>query len=75
MSIDIGGQVIAIVARTVMSGEPPQPLYVRDVTFQMVGTPMANPPTFTLAVTDATKWDEIKVGQTYTVSISGGSIP
>lgn len=69
MSIDIGGRIIAIVQRTVMFGDPPQPLYVRDVTFEIVGTPMTAPPTFTVAVTDATQWNQLKVDDTCTIAI------
>jgi len=49
---------------------------VREVTFEQVGLPAGIvPPQFVVPVTDATKWNEIKVGEVYTVSISGGTIP
>jgi hypothetical protein len=75
MSIDIGATITAIIQRSVvyMDGEPPtqQTLHIRDVTMQIVGMPAAvNPaPVFSLAVTDATQWNQLQVGATVTVSI------
>lgn len=80
MAIEIGGMVRKIEQKDIhyQAGDPPAPavMYVREVTFEQVGLPIGVvPPQFVVPVTDATKWNEIKVGDTYTVSISGGSIP
>lgn len=80
MSIDIGGMVTKIEQRklTYLGGEPPtqQTMFVREVTFEQVGLPAGIvAPSFVVPVLDATKWSELKVGEVYTVSIAGGSIP
>lgn len=79
MSIDIGGMVRKIEQKDIRhqgTGGNPETMYVREVTFEQVGLPAGIvPPMFIVPVADATKWAEIKVGEVYTVSISGGSIP
>lgn len=79
MSIDIGAQIMGIQQRSVvyMDNTNPQApttqtLYIRDVSMQIVGMPAAVQPvpSFTLAVTDATQWNQLQVGQTVTVSIT-----
>lgn len=85
MAIEIGAQIKGITERRVTYveqgppvGEPPvappaetKTLYIRDVSFEMVGMPAAvqPPPTFSIAVTDATQWDALRVGQTCTIVI------
>lgn len=75
MAIELGAQIRGITQRdvTYMTGDPPAPqtLYVRDVLFALVGTPPeVAAPVFTIAVTDATQWDQLHVGATVTVSIT-----
>ena len=75
MSIAVGGQITAIIERSVTygggGGDPPETLYIRDMTFKMVGMPpeVDPPPVFTIAVTDATQWNTLQVGQTCTITI------
>lgn len=85
MAIEIGATITAIVQRRVQymeqgppTGDPPvvpppviQTLYIRDVSFEMVGMPAAVQPipSFVVAVTDATQWDTLRVGQTCTIVI------
>lgn len=78
MSIDIGAQIMAIVQRSIIyqdTTDPQNPvtktMYLRDVTMQIVGLPAAvqPPPTFVVAVNDATQWDQLQVGKTVTVKI------
>jgi hypothetical protein len=74
MTIQIGAMIRGIVQRDhgyLDQGTPPQPatLYIRDVTFELVGSPIVPGPTFTIAVTDATQWDTLQVGQTCTIAI------
>jgi len=85
MAIEIGAQIKGIVERKVQymeqgppAGDPPvvpppvvQTLYIRDVSFEIVGMPAAVQPvpSFVIAVTDATQWDQLAVGQTCTIAI------
>lgn len=74
MAIEIGAMITAISQRDIayMGGEPPvlQHIYIRDVTLQVVGLPPQVPPVvFTVAVNDATQWDQLQVGKTVTVSL------
>jgi len=74
MAIEVGAQITGIVQRSVsyLAGDPPvaQTLYIRDVTFQTVGMPAGQAPIFSIAVTDATQWDTLRVGQTCTITIT-----
>jgi hypothetical protein len=73
MAIEIGAQIIGIAQRSVRYQDQgaPTTLYIRDVTFQVVGMPEeVAPPVFAIAVTDATQWDQLQVGATVTVSIT-----
>ena len=85
MAIEIGAIIRAVVERKLIymeqgppAGDPPvtpppetKTLYIRDVTFETVGMPAAvqPPPTFVIAVTDATQWDTLQVGKTCTIAI------
>lgn len=74
MSIDIGAQITGIVQRTVNYLDPATQaasvMYFRDVTFSVVGLPAGAPPcVFTVAVNDATQWDQLQVGETCTIAI------
>lgn len=84
MAIEIGAQIIGIAQRTVSymvqgppTGTPPvspppttEIMYFRDVTFQIVGLPTGAPAVpFTIAVNDATQWDQLQVGKTCTIAI------
>jgi hypothetical protein len=85
MAIEIGAKITGIVQREVVymeqgapAGNPltipapvTQTLYIRDVAFEIVGMPAAVQPVprFVVAVTDATQWDTLQVGQTCTVVI------
>jgi hypothetical protein len=73
MAIQIGAAIKAISERKIayMEGNVTQTLYIRDVAFEIVGMPTAvNPvPTFAIAVTDATQWNTLAVGQTCTITI------
>lgn len=73
MSIDIGAKIVGIHERSIsyVAGEPPVPqtLYIRDVTLEMIGSPITPAPVFTMAVTDAAQWGQLQVGSVVTVSI------
>jgi hypothetical protein len=73
MAIEIGAQIQGIMQRSVQYQDQgaPATLYIRDVTFQIVGMPDGVPaPLFSIAVTDATQWDTLQVGQTCTITIT-----
>lgn len=76
MAIEVGAQIVGIVQRTVTYMDPnavppaTEVQYFRDVAFTMVGLPAGTPPVnFTIAVNDATQWDQLQVGQTCTIAI------
>jgi hypothetical protein len=75
MAIDIGAQITGIQERSVIytAGDPPaaQTLYIRDISFKVVGMPPeVVAPVFQIAVTDATQWNTLQVGQTCTITIT-----
>lgn len=74
MAIDIGAEITSItqIEQNYVINDPPETktLVIRNVVFRVVGMPVPVPPTFTLAVTDATQWNTLQVGRTYTVSIA-----
>lgn len=75
MTIEIGAVIKGIAERSVFymdNANPPvqQTLNIRDVTFQIVGMPSGAPPMFSIAVTDATQWNTLQVGQTCTITIT-----
>jgi hypothetical protein len=71
MAIEIGAQITGIQQRSVQYQDQgaPSTLYIRDVTFKTVGMPAGLEPMFQIAVTDATQWDTLQVGQTCTITI------
>jgi hypothetical protein len=75
MTIEIGAKIIGIAEREVayQAGEPAarQTLFIRDVTFEVVGMPseVQPVPRFIIPVTDATQWNTLAVGQTCTITI------